>query len=813
MSESKKNESSFLLKACAFIVDKRNLFFLLFAIAVIFSVFSRNWVKVENSLSAFLPGHSETRIGLDIMETEFTTFGTADIMIANVSYAQAEDILLQIQQTEGVDAVAFDNTADHFNNAGALYSLTFCYDETDDRCLDTIARLQEKLSGYDMYLSTGLGDQSSEIIAAEMQGIIVIVAIVVLSVLIFTSQSFAEVPVLIITFLVSAIINMGTNFWLDTISFVSNSVTIVLQLALSLDYAIIFCNRYKEERLTHPAREATIFALSKAIPEIFSSSLTTVGGLAALLFMQFKIGPDLGIVLIKAIFFSLLSVFVLMPGLLMLFSGKMEKTKHKNFVPRISFVGRFAYKTKYIVPPVFLAILVAAFIFSNKCPYVYGYSMLTTPKLNSTTLAKQMIETNFSSTNMVALIVPAGNPDGEKALLKDLEERSEVDYAMGLANIEAMDGYTLTDKLTPRQFSELTDMDYDQAQLIYAAYAVNDADYAKVVNGLSGYKVPLMDMFLYLYDRVQDGYVTLDSDMQESLDDAHKQMSDAKAQLQGENYSRMLVFLTLPQESAETFAFLEEIHTMAAKYYTQPVYLAGESVSQNDLRKSFETDNLVISVVSVLVVLGVLLFTFKSVGMPLLLILVIQGVIWINFSQPYLTGSNLFFMSYLIVSSIQMGANIDYAIVISSRYQELKNKMSQKDAIIDTMNFAFPTILTSGAVLAIAGILIGRMTSEAAIVGIGECLGRGTILSIIIVMFVLPQMLLLGDKIIERTSFSVSLPIQAQRTSGLVRLDGHVRGTINGAVNGIVHATVKGDVNVHLLAGSPQEIQEDEKND
>ena len=171
---------------------------------------------------------------------------------------------------------------------------------------------------------------------------------------------------------------------------------------------------------------------------------------------------------------------------------------------------------------------------------------------------------------------------------------------------------------------------------------------------------------------------------------------------------------------------------------------------EQDFKTSFATDNLVISVVSILIVLVVLLFTFQSAGMPLLLILVIQGAIWINFSIPAFTGSPLFFMSYLVVSSIQMGANIDYAIVISSRYQELKTKMPHREAIIESMNFAFPTILTSGSILACAGTLIGMMTSEAAIVGIGQSLGRGTILSIGLVMFVLPQILLVGGEIVDK---------------------------------------------------------------
>ena len=402
----------------------------------------------------------------------------------------------------------------------------------------------------------------------------------------------------------------------------------------------------------------------------------------------------------------------------------------------------------------------------------------------------------------MALIVPAGNYDKESKLLRDIDARAEVDYSVGLSNTEAMDGYMLTDKLSARQFSELLELDYEVAELLYMAYAVNDENYAKLVSGISTYSVPLIDMIMFLYEEVEEGYVTLEDDLMDTLESAYQQMNIAKEQLQGEEYSRMLIYLNLPEEGDETFAFLDEMHEMARKYYEEgTILVVGESTSQYDLCKTFSRDNTVVNVVSILAVLAVLLFTFKSAGMPVLLIIVIQGSIWINFSFPALMKSNLFFMSYLIVSSIQMGANIDYAIVISGRFMELKEKMNKKDAIIETMNFAFPTIITSGSMLAIAGVLIGQMTSEAAIAGIGQCLGRGTFISIFIVMFILPQILLLGEKIIEKTSFTVSMPVMTQKASGLVSVNGKIRGQINGIVIGEIHGIVRGEVNAIMEVG------------
>lgn len=802
MNDSKKEETSAMTKLATFIVDKRNLFFLLLAIGILFSLISRNWVTVENDLKAYLPDNSESRQGLDIMEDQFITYGTAQIMVENISSEQAEDIYTELKNISGVQSVDHEASEDYKNVSG-LFRITFDYSEKDEKCLEALESVKTVLTGTDYYISTSLGNSAAEIIEQEVNVIMVLVAGIVVAVLLLTSQTYAEIPVLLLTFVSAMILNQGSQFLMGTISFVSNSVTSILQLALSLDYAVILCNRYKEEREQMPIREAVITALSKGIPEIGSSSLTTIGGLIAMLFMQFKIGPDMAINLIKAVLFALLAVFVFMPGFLMLFGPLMDKTRHKNFVPKIPFVGKFDYLTRYIIPPLFVAIMLLGYHFSGECPYAYGYGGIETPKLNYVQIAQNKITDNFGASNFVALVYPKADYTVEKKLLEELDAYDEVDYSMGLSNVEAMDGYMLADKLSPRQFAELAGLDYELAEVVYGAYAAEQEEFGKIVGGLNTYKVPLIDMMLFVCDKIDEGLVTLDDDKMDALKDAQVQMESAKKQLQGEDYNRVLIYLTLPESGDTTYNFLDKIREIAKSYYPDgDIYVVGNSTVEQDFKTSFATDNLIITVVSILIVLVVLLFTFQSAGMPLLLILVIQGSIWINFSVPALTGTPLFFMSYLVVSSIQMGANIDYAIVISSRYQELKTQMYHRDAIVETMNFAFPTILTSGTILACAGTLIGMMTSEVAIVGIGQSLGRGTILSIALVMFVLPQILIIGSEIVDKTSFRVpKTTLPRFNSTGHIRVDGLVRGEVHGYVNGILHADINGDVDLNLLTG------------
>lgn len=808
MSETKP---TVMEQIAAFIVDKRNLLFLMYILAIVFCFFSMRWVDVENDITAYLSEDTETRQGLTVMDKEFVTFGTANIMISNISYEHAQVIADELKEIQGVTKVEFDHTIDHYKDASALLSLTFEGDEDDPISMTAMNEVRDRVSSYDTSISTSIGVNLADQLAREMQIIIVIAAFIIIVVLLFTSKTYGEIPVLIITFIVAAVLNMGTNFLLGKISFISNSVAVVLQLALAIDYAIILCHRFSEEHEQLPTREACIIALSKAIPEISSSSLTTISGLGALIFMHFKIGEDLAFVLIKSILLSLLSVFTLMPGLLMLFSKIIDKTSHKNFVPSINIVGKFVVKTRYIIPPIFLVILVLAFIFANKCPYVYGTTDLRAARRNDTQIAADRIKESFGTDNLVALIVPSGDYEAEGKLLNKLESYAQVKSTLGLANTEAIDGYMLTASLTPRQFAELIDLDYEAAKLLYSAYAVHDEAFGKVVNGLSEYGVPLIDMFMFLYDQVDKGYITLEDELMDTLEDLNNQLTDAKLQLMSEQYSRMLIYLNLPEESDETFAFLETIHDEAAQYYEEEVYIVGNSTSNYDLSSTFGMDNIIISILSALFVIGILMFTFKSAGLPVLLILVIQASIWMNFSFPYLQNTSLFFLGYLVVSSIQMGANIDYAIVITSRYMVLKKSMPIKEAIIEALNQSFPTIITSGAILASAGILIGQITTDGTIASIGVCLGRGTIISMVLVMFVLPQILVLGDSIIKRTAFAERKQAPLQKASGKLYVSGRVKGYVSGIVDADISGVITGEV--HAMVDSKEIRQEEPAND
>ena len=311
-------------------------------ILLAFLAFSRNWVEVENDQTAYLPASCETKQALNVMSDQFTTYGTAEVMVANITYDEAEALSGRIGAVKGVQSVAFDETSGHYARTSALFTVTFDRAETDDACLTSLDAVKELLTDYDLFVSTDLGNTLAETIDSEVSVIMVYVAVIIVAVLILTSRTYGEVPALLLTFI------------------------------------------------------------------------------AAMVFMQFKIDPDMGICLMKSILFALLAVFIVMPALLVLFVPLIEKTEHRSWVPKISFAGRYAWASRKVVPFVFLTVSAACFFLSGKCPYAYGYSNLTTPKLNETQIAEKLIDDTFTTPNMLAFVVPAGDYEKEAALLTEL---------------------------------------------------------------------------------------------------------------------------------------------------------------------------------------------------------------------------------------------------------------------------------------------------------------------------------------------------------------------------------------------------------
>ena len=756
------NQNNGIMKVIAkFIVKYRFLIMVVFLAAALYCGMSISRVKVNEDITAFLPEDTETRQGLTIMEDEFITYGTADIMISNITYETAEKLAENIANMEHVTTVTLDDSPSHYINSSALLSVSFDGTSDNEKIIYALSQIKDSLKDYDVYISSKIGENYSAQVAEEMGGVLLLAVSVIVFVLLFTSRSYFEVVIFGIVFIFAAVINMGTNYLLGTISSITNSIAVILQLALAIDYSIILIHRYQDEVTKQPTeKDALIEALSKGIIEISSSSLTTISGLLALTLMHFRLGYDLGVVLTKGIIFSILSVLLLMPGLILMFPKMLKKTAHRNHVPNIELWGRFLTNSKYCFVWVFVIIIPLSIYFSSKTNYAFADSTINELIYSESRATMHKITDTFDDSTQIALIVPNGNYEAEKAIIKEIEKMDNVKTITGLANIESEKGKVLTDKYTPRMFAELLDMDLEETTLLYQAYGVEHHQYQGIFKSAEDYEVPLIDMFLYVFDKSDEGIINLDADKKETMDTLRNSLMLGIDQLQGENYDRIIISASVPVEGKTSTALVDAIRENAKKYYEnsdKKVLVVGEITSARDLADTFNSDSTKINVLTILFVLVILLLTFKSVAGSVLLVFVIQGSIWINFSFPYLMNITSSFVTNMIVSAIQMGATIDYAIVIMNHYQELRDKFDKKTAMSLAVNESFPTILTSGTILTMAGFLISMRVSDVYIGHIGLAVGRGALISVILVLTVLPQIIVFLDKIINKTKFKISL--------------------------------------------------------
>ena len=475
--------------------------------------------------------------------------------------------------------------------------------------------------------------------------------------------------------------------------------------------------------------------------------------------MEFRLGYDLGVVLSKSIVCSLLTVFLLMPGLILLFPKAIRRTAHRSLIPDITPWGRFLMRSRGCFVWIFLLIVPLAFYGARHVDYAFSDRGVTELVYSESRAAMRKIEQTFRRSTSVVLIVPHEDLEAEKQILEEISEIPEITSAMGLASIEVGDGHVLTDRYGAREFAELLDLPQEKAELLFQAYGLRHEEYQALFSaGRENYRVPLVDLFGFVFDLVDHGVVTLSDEQSARLDDLREELNFAQRQLRGEHHNRMLLSADLPVEGERSRALVEQIRSIAAAHYPgEEILVVGDITSARDLGDSYTGDSLLISILTIVFVFTILLVTFRTVVGAMILVFVIQGSIWINFSFPYLQHVSPSFVTNMIVSAIQMGATIDYAIVLMNRYQALKKELPIREAMARAVNQSFATVLTSGSIMTIAGLLIGLRVSDVYVSHIGLAVGRGAFCSVVLVLTVLPQLLVLLDGAVEKTRFRLTL--------------------------------------------------------
>lgn len=670
------------------IVDHKKTVIVFFTIAMIISALCSTMVNVNYDINDYLPDGTASTVALDTMNEEYDmSIPNARVMVSNLTVAEALKMKEKLSEIDGVDDVTWlddaidtdipletadkDTVENYYKDNNALYTVTI----DESKRIETVHAIRDLIGEENSMSGAAVNTAvAAEATTKEVKNIIFLVIPICLAVLFLTSGAWIEPILLLGSIGIAILLNKGTNLMFGTISFVTNAAGGVLQLAVSMDYSIFLLHRFQEMREEGQApKEAMINALCKSTGSILSSGLTTVIGFAALILMRFKIGPDMGLAMAKAIFISLVTVFVLFPVILLYCYPLIDKTAHKSLLPDFEKFGRFV--TKLMVPAVlvFVLFIIPCNLGQKENFFSYGSSQIfsTDTQIGSDT---KKIEDIFGKSNNLVLMVPKGDLQKESQLSKDLHNMPEVSSIL--------------------------------------SYVDN-----------AGAEVPM-------------DYVD----------------NDTLSKLISDNYSRLVLTVDADFEGEKTFALIEEIRELAKTYYGDEYLLAGESASTYDLMDTITKDNDRVNLIAIGAVFLVLLLSMKSLSIPVILVLAIETAIWINLSVPYFTNDFVFYIAYLIISSVQLGATVDYAILLTSRYMEVRETASRKDTVVETLRSTTVSIMTSASILTIAGILLWKVSTHGVLSQLGHLLARGTALSTVIVLFVIPGMLYIGDKLVQKTT-------------------------------------------------------------
>ena len=673
------------------IVNHKKTVIVAFVMAMIVSAVCSTMVNVNYDINDYLPDGTASTVALDTMNEEYDmSIPNARVMVSNLTVAQALEMKQKLSEIEGVEDVTWlddvidtdipletadkDTVENYYKDNKALFTVTI----NEHTRIETVNAIRDLIGDDNSMagaaINTAIAAQATN---KEVKNIIFLVIPICLAVLFLTSSSWIEPILLLGSIGVAILLNKGSNLMFGTISFVTNAAGGVLQLAVSMDYSIFLLHRFQEMREEGQApKEAMINALCKSTGSILSSGLTTVIGFAALILMRFKIGPDMGLAMAKAIFLSLITVFVLFPVVLLYCYPLIDKTKHKSFLPDFGKFGQFV--TKLMVPAVlvFVLFIIPCNLGQKENFFSYGSSQIfsTDTQIGRDT---KIIEDTFGKSNNLVLMVPKGDLEKETELSKKLHDMPEVTSIL--------------------------------------SYVDN-----------AGAEVPM-------------DYVD----------------NETLSKLISDNYSRLVLTVDADFEGEKTFNLIEEIRSLAKSYYGDKYLLAGESASTYDLMDTITKDNDRVNLIAIGAVFVVLLLSMKSITIPVILVLSIETAIWINLSVPYFTNDFVFYIAYLIISSVQLGATVDYAILLTSRYMEVRETASKKKTIVETLRSTTVSIMTSASILTIAGLLLWKISTHGILSQLGHLLARGTALSTLIVLFVIPGMLYIFDGLIQKTTVGV----------------------------------------------------------
>ena len=691
-------------------------------------------VTINYDGTTYLPDDTNTKQALLVMEEEFGNQGACEIMVNDITMAEAGALYATIMEVDGIYSVTFIPTQDaYFHDDNALYQITFTTGNYDDKTQTTLDALRLLLNEHDIYLrgESVNAIEYNHVIQDEILKIILILVPIVLIILFLATTSWVEPLLFIIVVLISILINMGSNAIFPSISYMTHSTCAILQLALCMDYTVMMLHSYKEERLLgKDYKEAIVVAGKKSFIPILASMLTTVAGFVALLFMRYRIGFDVGIVLIKGTLISFATTFLLMPGLILMFSKLIEKTRHRSIFRPLKRTYTFLYKTRYIAPFIALVVIGLSFFMQTKNAFIYSENKIVheSPTLGA---SYDAIKNEFGLNNPVVILVPTDLAT-QGAFIQDLSP------LLANPSVSSVVGpFIFYTPYTKPQFIELlTSFGIGgEAASLGGIFDMMQAQYLRD-------SFSIIEMVAYINETP-----LIPAENKAALAPFIYQMQGALVELEGDDIDRIIITTHFEAESEEAFAFINAVDNILSDHYDE-YYLLGESVGILDIKTIIDDDYWKVTIITAALILIIIILSFQNIVVPFILIILILGATWINMSIPVIMGTNLLYLGYVIVSCVMLGATIDYAILFTHKYRENRQNLSKVESMQLAFNEAKHTVFTSGLILIGAGYTLGWTSSIPSIAVFGTLIGRGAIASIVLVLFVLPQTLFITDKII-----------------------------------------------------------------
>lgn len=650
--------------------------------------------RINYDVLTYLPKDIETMVGQDILLDQFGVGSFSMYIVEGMDAKDVSALKEKIEQVDHVDSVLWydsfmdlsipmemlpDEIYDAFNNASTDSTMMFILYDTGmsaDETMDAVAEIR-KLSNEQCFLSgmSAIVTDTRDLSNKETP-IYVCIAVILSTIVLSLTMDSALIPLFFLLSIgFSIVYNLGTNIFMGEISYITQALTAVLQLGVTMDYSIFLWHSYQEQQQTHPdKKEAMAEAIATTFTSVIGSSTTTVAGFLALCFMSFTLGLDLGLVMAKGVIFGVICCVTVLPSMILIFDKAIEKTRHKPFMP--SFEKTSAFMTKHYV--LFAILFVLIWI-----PAIWGYNHTGVYYNLDSSLPEDLASVQANS-------------------------RLSDDFDMGATHMVLMDVNLLAK---------------DKAAMMDE---MEDVKGVKAVLGL---------------EKIVDPSIPQDFIPQEILDT-----------LESEEYELVLITSEYAVASDEVNVQCDTLNQILKKYDGKGM-LIGEAPCTKDLIEITDTDFKTVSAVSIGIIFAIIFFVFKSVSLPIILVGVIEFAIYINMGLPYYTHTTLPFVASIVIGTIQLGSTVDYAILMTTRYKtERSSGNSKQEAITIAHSCSIQSVIVSALSFFAATFGVGLYSDIDMISSLCNLMARGAIISMFTVIFMLPSMFMIFDKLICHTS-------------------------------------------------------------